>query len=610
MLHYLTTNMNTYRLFMTTPAIHYQIEPSQGGHRFLVNMHFTHHGGQLALALPIWIPGSYTRRDFSKHISQLQLSNQQGEHFPLTMTGLSSWSATLPEAPDHYQLSYRVYARDQSVRGCYLDHERAVFNPCCACIMVEQQSHLPHQLRFNLQQRHRNWHIAGADNDTIFDDYHHLIDSPFILAANIQQQQFELQGIRHDIVITGHSPAFDIERLSQDVAKVCHEAVHLFGRLPNIARYQFLLHLTTDVYGGLEHRASTLLMAPRDGLPSPHANQPNPAYIRLLGLFSHEYFHTWNIKDLVPKDYQPYNLHQEQPSEMLWLFEGFTAYFDNWLLMRSGVISEDSYLSLLAADISAYWQRTGRLTQTLAQSSYEAWTKLYNGGEDAINSSSNYYVHGALMAFCLDVFLRCNSDNRHTLASVIASLWQQFQHDAIGLDEPLFRQHIDSLLSPEASQSFQPLLSQFLHSHEPLPLKWACEQLGLSLQTVASSSAHKHQAKQRHSSDPGFTWQTNNNTLTINRLDDNSPAALSGLAVGDKLVAVNHLRATAQTLSHTLHHNQPQSAVTLHIFRDSYLYHFQTHLQSPPHDSALLRIDPQANSNAQARRRRWFKQSL
>ncbi len=600
---------------MTASRISYQVEPAQGGHQYLITMRFSHRG-QLHLSLPIWIPGSYTRRDFSKHLSMLTLTDENDQLIDLKMKNPSKWVANLPEQLQDYKLSYKVYARDISVRGCYLDHERGIFNPCAACLYIDDKLNSAHELVFSLQYRHKEWAISGADievNGTyLFDDYHHMIDTPFILGRHLIVEQFELGHISHQIVISGHSRAFDMARLTQDIAQICQQAVSLFdGNMPKaVTTYRFLLHLTDNVFGGLEHRSSTMLMAPRKGLPVNEMTGEMSEYVRLLGLFSHEYFHTWNVKDLIPADYQPYHLDQEHPSEMLWFFEGFTAYFDNWLLMRSGVINQQTYLDLLAQDISSYWQRRGRLRQTLAQSSFEAWTKLYNGGEDAVNCSTNYYIHGPLMAMCLDAFLRTHGQESLSLAKVMARLWQQFKLDGLGMNETLFRQQVAQWLLPEQVSAFNDFLTKLLHSCEPLPLDWACRQLGLKLvsasQKIEAAKTYGAGKPVWSTSEPGFRWSRKGQGFKVMQLDSASPAAESGLAVDDEIIAVNHFVATHSLLERALLLGLVGEEVTLHVFRDTYLYHFSFKLQPAIKNTASLTIDDKAALMNSELRRQWL----
>lgn len=173
---------------------------------------------------------------------------------------------------------------------------------------------------------------------------------------------------------------------------------------------------TGNSYGGLEHCNSTSLITPRDDLPkSNEPTEPSKDYQRFLGLCSHEYFHSWLVKFIRPENFANYNLHQEGYTSLLWIFEGFTSYYDDLILLRSGVISQKSYLDLLKSQIDRYLQNPGRFVQTVAESSFDAWIKFYRQDENSNNAGTSYYNKGALVALCLDLGLRLRGSSLDAL---------------------------------------------------------------------------------------------------------------------------------------------------------------------------------------------------
>ncbi|UJF24947.1 M61 family peptidase [Suttonella sp. R2A3] len=588
--------------------IQYNVRTSQGGHRYHIRQTISQCAGQaLTLYLPIWIPGSYTRRDFAKHIRDMRITAD--DHvLNWQLLDPSTWQVDVPDGCDELVLEYSVYARDISVRGCYSDDERGLFNPCCACLAVEGQENKAHRLQLSFDEQRTGWSLYGADlvdQALSFTDYDALIDTPLILGAHLDCARFEVHGKTHELIVSGAAMATDTARLVNDVRQICAAAQEVFGDWPaQVGTYRFMLHVTDNVYGGLEHRSSTLLMAPRRLLP--RKDYPiDDHYLRLLGLCSHEYFHTWNIKDLKPHDYQPYDLRHEQPSEMLWLFEGFTAFFDNWLLVRSGVISAQQYWRLLAGDISNHLRRRGRHKQTLAHSSFEAWTKLYNGGEDAINSSTNYYVHGALFALCLDVFLRKNTHDQWHLPRVMRNLWQDYQASGKGLTEAHFSAFVREQLPADAHEAFNEFMYDGLHTTKPLPLEETLSALAMCL--------HYRLAKHKDEPikvDPGFRWQKVNGAWRVSALDEASVAAAAGVAVDDVLVAVNQLQVSSEVLRDELQLAPENSRVDVHVFRDGVLKRKTFSLQAAELDEAHVEPDSHASAAAKLRLRQWLNLSL
>src|SRR5436305_4147063 len=183
-------------------------------------------------------------------------------------------------------------------------------------------------------------------------NYDELIDHPVEISA-FTLASFEAGGAVHDIAIVGRHRA-DTTRLCADLQRVCAWQCRLFehdGKAP-FDRYVFLVSAVGDGYGGLEHRASTSLICKRDALPPPGANEITDDYRTFLGLASHQYFHSWNVKRITPAAFTPYALTRESYTRLLWAFEGITSYYDDLALMRSGVLSVDDYLELLGRTIT------------------------------------------------------------------------------------------------------------------------------------------------------------------------------------------------------------------------------------------------------------------
>lgn len=540
---------------------HYTIRPSQGGHFFEVELNLHLPKGRAECFLPIWIPGSYSRRDYSKHLTELNASQGQSALFIQYLTP-SRWAIDVPEA-GNVCLTYKLYARDVSVRGNYLDHERAVFNPCPSLMVFDEA--MPIRLSFDLQGKHQTWQIAGAmpeaDGSYCFANHDHAVDTPFILAEQMLARSFEIGGVVHDFFMTGSGSDDDIERLMRDTQILCQSALEMFGAFPKaVRRYQFLLHLTGSTRGGLEHRESTLLMERYSSMPKIGQSALSDGYIDLLGLIIHEYFHTWNVKDLKPKTYQPYRLQAEQPDELLWFFEGYTAYFDNYLLLKSGVISSEQYVNLIASDHTRHLSHTGRHRQTLVQSSIEAWTKFYNPNEIGAQLGTSYYIQGSLAALCTDLWLH---QHGLRLEALMVHVWRDYHQNGMGLTEERYFALVREVLPKALWAEFETLVHRLIHTTEPLPLQSALGQVGCVVSLVAQKTC-----------DLGFELRGDGVAL----LDECSSAALAGLANGDKVLNPEVLSA------------EPHQTITLSITRDTKPYTFTFQTEAPRLDKALYQL--------------------
>lgn len=568
--------------FSGIAMIAYQLTPLPAGHRYGIRQTFVAQAdGGCDLYLPVWIPGSYMRRDYARLLYGLR-ATVDGKPVPVALRSPSAWRIEAAKGAQ-VVLEYEVYARDVSVRGNYLDHERGFFNPCAGCIAVAGREGEAHVLEFS------GWN-ASAARRTFYSSYDHLIDSPLLLGRvdrpwppvvnNWETREFLTIGVKHKLYITGLDGVTepDVDRLAADMARVCEAAFAFFGAFPkHLQQYRFLLHLCEDGYGGLEHRDSTLLMASRRDMPRPGVAEKSEGYIRLLGLIAHEYFHTWWVKDIKPRDYQPYRLQAEQPTDMLWLFEGFTSYFDDLLLLQAGLIDRHTYARLFSKVVSAHWQRRGRRYQTLAQSSLEAWTKLYNGGESAAEISTNYYTHGALFAFCLDAWLVAHGNTR--LEDITAALWRQYREDGIGVDEASFTAFVLARLPETTHEAFRAFMHRGLHTTEELPLAESAAVFGWQINAVAEEGV---------SSECGFRWQGAD--FAVTRLDPDSHAARTGLAVDDRIFAVNGAKATPERLKTLLLQSRATDVVHLDIFRDGMRRYFQIRLADAPANTCRIHI--------------------
>lgn len=582
------------------------------GHRFAVRAVCRWEKVRLDFSLPIWIPGSYTRRDFARNLYGIRVMVNDTP-VEVVMRSPSQWSASASQG-GVWTIEYEVYGREYSVRGCYLDDVRAMFNPCCACVMVDGLETAVQTLRWLPDDSRKDWTVHGAlaENGVFqFADYQTLIDTPLMMGEAVRTAVFEVAGVAHEIAVTGDAgKEWDFARLSADVAKVCHEAVAMFGGFPEaVQRYSFLLFLTENGYGGLEHQCSTMLMASRKGLP--YADEFSRSYLQLLGLFSHEYFHLWNVKSMRPAQYHAgYRLDSEQPTEMLWLFEGFTAYFDNLLLCRSGVISPKMYCYLLTVDISRYLQRSGRMWQSLAESSFEAWTKLYNGGENAANASISYYIHGSLAAWCLDMFLRKYSDDAMSLGALMPLLWRDAEVREKGLDETRFIAIAQRHLPPVVDVQFTNFVRVLVHGREALPLAEVAAWAGLRLQFLPQASADDlgSEASSRASSELGIRYREEAGRFFVRLIEADNAATQAGVAADDEIIAIDGLRATAETLWQQGFSNQAGQMVSLTVLRDGLLREYRFALMPARHWTCWLSIDEQADNLAQVRRGQWLNQ--
>jgi predicted metalloprotease with PDZ domain len=467
---------------MATPAVHCRVEcADRKAHLFAITLTVAEPAALQRLALAAWIPGSYLLREFSKNLQQLRA--QQGRRkLVVRQLDKAGWEVDCtPGKP--LVLRYEVCAYDNSVRTAWLDADRGFFNGTSVCLQVEGQVDAPHALEVVAPPAAADgarWSCATALQPTRIDrqgfgsylaaDFDDLADSPVEMGP-FWSAEFEACGVPHRFVVAGAPAAFDGERLIADTQAICETQMRFWhgdkvgkrgGPKPPHERYVFMLNAVDDGYGGLEHRHSTVLICTRRDLPQLGTRKQPEGYTTLLGLVSHEYFHTWNVKRLRPVEFARYDYGRENYTELLWLFEGFTSYYDDLLLRRAGRIDDATYLRLVNKTVNQVLQTPGRLVQSVAQASFDAWIKYYRQDEQTPNATVSYYTKGALVAMCFDLTLR--AEGKGTLDDVMRLLWKQTDGG------PIAESDVAAALEAVGGRSFATELARWVHSTDELPL--------------------------------------------------------------------------------------------------------------------------------------------
>ena len=482
---------------MPTPQpatpLHYRIEPADlHAHLFHVTLTIAQPAAQQRVALPVWIPGSYMVREFAKNLQNLR-ATQGRRSVPLQQLDKATWQVDAgPGKP--VVLTYAVYALDNSVRTAWLDASRGFFNGTSLCLQVAGQETLPHALELMSTRATATWHVAtglpAVATDTrgfgsyVADDYDALVDHPFEL-GHFWSGEFKACGVPHRFVVAGAAPSFDGARLLADTQKICEAEIrfwHPRGKPPH-TNYVFMLNAVDDGYGGLEHRNSTALICTRRDLPRVGDKRSSEGYTTLLGLISHEYFHTWNVKRLKPAAFAQFDYSRENYTHQLWFFEGFTSYYDDLLLRRAGLLDDAAYLRLLNKTINQVGQTPGRLVQSVAESSFDAWVKYYRQDENTPNATVSYYTKGALVALCLDLTLR--AEGTTDLDEVMRSLFKRCKGG------PMSEADLLDVLQLLAGRSLAPELAQWVHSTDTLPLQPLLERHGVAIHADPSHMAQR-----------------------------------------------------------------------------------------------------------------------
>jgi predicted metalloprotease with PDZ domain len=556
----------------------------------------------LSLALPAWIPGSYMVRDFARNVTEItaqDLTKKRPTQLKLTKVDKHSWQLTLPSKTTTVSISMLVYAWDLSVRGAHFDLTHCFFNGTSVFLRLRGFEDIKHtvSLHTNLSAL-KSWRIAtsmpnskgllrtpmqlSASSTTHFSavDYNELIDHPFEI-GNFHHASFKAGGALHHIAVTGKVDV-DYDRLCADLKKICDAQIQFFEpstKKPPYKDYWFLVMAVGDGYGGLEHRSSTALICARNDLPFDGMPSVNDGYQTFLGLASHEFFHTWNVKRIRPKTFSSYDLDKEHNTRLLWIFEGFTSYYDDLFLVRTGLIDEKTYLKTLAKTLSGVQKTPGRLRQSVADSSFDAWTKYYKQDENSINAIVSYYTKGSLVALALDLTIRARSNSKkaghRSLDDVMRLMWNNYKLEKL-VDENDFVELVEEATGVDLFLEVQ----KWAYSTEDIVWQPILAELGLELGwSSASDDAVWLGAKLATTGAAG---------LTVQNAVGHGPLANAGVSAGDTLIAFNNVKATEASLKGLQQRAKPKDIVEVHAFRRDELMTFAVQLTAPPlHDANI-----------------------
>jgi len=588
-----------------SPEVHYNIVPSSPeAHLFTITCTVAtpNAEGQI-FSMPAWIPGSYMIRDFARNIVSMQASSD-GKGISIEQLDKQTWCCAPCSGP--LTMVVEVYAWDLSVRSAHLDQTHGYFNGTSVFLGVQGQEHNP--CRINILQpageTYQGWRVATAlsrDSAELYgfgsykaENYDELIDHPVEMGV-FSLATFEVAGVPHDIAITGKHDA-DMDRLCRDLKIICEHHVSLYGELPDMERYVFQVMAVGDGYGGLEHRASTSLLCSRDDLPRLGKDEVNDKYRAFLGLCSHEYFHTWNIKRIKPAVFTPYELSQETYTRLMWMFEGITSYYDDLSLVRTGLISNESYLELLGQNITRVIRGSGRLKQTVWDSSFYTWTKFYKQDENAPNAIVSYYVKGALIALGLDLTIREKTGAAHSLDDVMRYLWTQYGKQGVGVEEKAIEREISELVNVD----LQAFFDQCLRSTEELPLQDWLATVGVDMQLYPTQTNQDKGGKLPEEIEVkcslGARFESKPEGVCLTHVFDHGAAQQCGLSAGDVIIAMNGIRVDAGSLEQGIAEYKAGESIDIHAFRRDELMTFYLKTIKPQNDTCALKLEGEVSS--------------
>ncbi|MGB5689721.1 MAG: PDZ domain-containing protein [Woeseiaceae bacterium] len=565
-------------------------------------------------ALPTWIPGSYMIRDYAKHVVSVR-AESDGRDVALNKLDKTRWQAAATDR--ELTLVLDIYAHDESVRGSHLDLTHAFFNGTCVFPAVVGQEEVACDLDILAPEKPvgKHWRVATSmtskDAETYgfgsycADNYAELIDHP-VEIGELSIGEFEVNGIPHAIAIRGNTRA-DMRRLCHDLQEICAHHVAFLGAPRDLDRYLFLLNAPGAGYGGLEHRWSSALICGRDNLPARGDEGVSDEYRKFLGLVSHEYFHLWNVKRMKPAAFTPYDLSQEVHTSLLWVFEGVTSYYDDLALVRCGSINTESYLELLGQTMTRVARSGGRRRQSVADSSFDAWTKFYKQDANATNAIISYYAKGALVALALDLKLRSETDGRVSLDDVMKAAWLRWGESGEGMPEDGF----ETICAEISGLDLEDFFSATVRGTGELPLEALLKTHGIQYHLRPSEGGKDAGGKPKSDNNLPSVWLGavlgNRGGITVfDAIHNGGPAELAGISPGDELVALDGLRISLAGCEARTRRYHPGDKSDVTVFRGDELMTLRLKWAEAPADTCYLTMDDEAEDDVVSRRAAWL----
>lgn len=467
---------------------------------------------QPTLHLPKWRPGRYELQRFDKLIADV-IAN-----VPIRRTATHTWELQA-EVGQKVTVSYHFYANQRDSGGSVFDANGIYINPCNLLLYQTETLASPCSMQLHLPAGYQLACGLSQEGNTVFaDNYHDLADAPLFAAPDLLHHAFEVMDLKVHLWFWGECKP-DLARLEKDISAYTETQIRLFGDCP-VKAYHYLLQILPNTFRhGVEHQGSSVnTFGPGIRL------METPYYQSFIELLSHEFFHTWNVKYLRPADMYPYTYHEENYSELHYVTEGVTSYYGDLMLLKAGVYDVPRFLHNLNVELADHYRMPGKDHVSLSQASFNSWINGYGADTGIPNRKISFYTKGYIVAFMLDMLIRRESQNAHSLDEVLRSMYQQIAKNGRGYTKEDYKHLCEQL----AGKNLDDFFAKYIDGTEPLDkeLKSALKHLGMTFsQTMLSLTEQK--------------WGFRLSESRVENVLPDSPAERAGIAKGDELVALN-----------------------------------------------------------------------
>ena len=517
----------TYVLSMPEPQTHYfEVEMQLKNVATATN---SKKNGYIDIKMPVWTPGSYLIREYAKNVEGFTAS-AGGKAVVSDKVSKNTWRVYTGD--DNLTVRYRVYANDLTVRTSFVDADHGYVTPAGTFMYHDALKDIPLRL---VVQPYKTWKkvatglspVAGQAFTYEAPNLDILIDSPLEI-GNHKTFTFTAAGVPHTVAMFG-DVEYDEERLKADYKRICETAFSVVGEHP-CKDYTFIVQHIPPGGGGLEHLNSTTLETNRNA----YSTETN--YKRFFGLVAHEYFHLWNVKRIRPIALGPFDYENENYTHMLWLSEGCTSFYGEYIQMRAGFYSPTDYLGLVANDITSIENQPGVRVQSVAESSWDAWIKGYRPNENSSNSTISYYSKGSVLGLLLNLSILSGSNGERNMDDLMRFLYTEYyKKQKRGFTDAEFRQAAEQT----AGRKLDDFFAIGVNSAEPINYNTYFEPVGMQLVNAAARTQDGFL---------GTATVYSNGKATVTGVRRGSAAYTGGLNVGDEIISVDSVRVTDDLL--------------------------------------------------------------
>ncbi len=541
---------------------------------------------QVELMMAVWTPGSYLVREYQRHVENLS-ATADGKALAVSKPAKNRWRIDTGGAAA-VTVTYRVYAREMTVRTNWVEAGFAMLNGAPTFITLADRTPRPHEVHLDLPAAWKGsatplMPLAGRPHSYRAEDFDTIVDSP-IIVGNPVVKSFEVDGKPHHLVLEGDPSRFDADRAAADVKRIVEAGKAVMGRLDY--PHYFFLNMVVEAGGGLEHKNAFLTMSGR------YTTRTRRAYLNWLNLVGHEYFHNWNVKRLRPIELGPFDYETENYTKALWVAEGFTDYYGALLVERAGLSSPPEYLDELSNTIEQVQTRPGRLVQPVDMASFDTWIKQYRPDENSVNTSIDYYAKGAAIAFMLDARIRRATAGAKSLDAAMRVAYERYS-GATGFTLDQFY----AVMSEAAGTDLSSWFAEVVSSTRELDFSEALDYYGLRFIPVDLSGAR---------ATLGVSTRNDNGRLVVTQVRRGTPAFAAGVNADDEILAVDDVRVRADGLAARMDQYRAGDQVRLLVARRERLVTVDVTLGPEPGRPWRLQVMPDATPEQQRQRAAWL----